>query len=654
MNRQVSFSSAVTTGVDSASGEGSSGLLFRGLYLKILAVFLAVLLIGVGAVVWVDQFEVEEHKREAVEAASLHGHLLQQQIVRSLSATYALAALLRQGRGELRDFESLAVEMLNMYGGLSSLQLAPNGVIRQVVPMLGNEVAIGHDLLADPMRNKEAFLALKTRTLTLAGPFELRQGGQAVVGRLPVFIDTGTSGERFWGFATALIRIPDLLRASALGEDRRLGLEFALTRVHPDTGEVQTIWASEKFQPGAAVSFPVVVPNGEWLLQAVRTDGWHSPPKTLAWMVFAVLMMAVLSAFLTFQGLRQPLLLSAEIARRTAALNEANESLQREIFEHWETEIALRESERGLERRVQERTLELEIANTALNAEKLEQQRLIDKLADTRSQLLQSQMMAAIGQLAAGVAHEINNPLGFISSNVGMMKSYVDSLVSALPRQRALIAPCLADYPELDGQFRWIEEEIDLAYIREDFPSLIDDTQAGLARVKRIVQDLREFSFVDQADWQVIDLNHLLERVLGVMASDFGERIKVSCHLGTLPGVECNGPQIAQVIRNLLLNAVQAIDGEGEISLTTRISTNGVELVVADSGHGIAPEQLDRVFEPFFTTRSVGSGKGLGLSVAFHVIKRHGGNIAVYSQYGRGAQFTVALPISQDATVTRK
>ena len=108
------------------------------------------------------------------------------------------------------------------------------------------------------------------------------------------------------------------------------------------------------------------------------------------------------------------------------------------------------------------------------------------------------------------------------------------------------------------------------------------------------------------------------------------------------------------MIRNLLLNAVQAIDGEGEISLTTRISANGVELVVADCGHGIAPEQLDRVFEPFFTTRSVGSGKGLGLSVAFHVIKRHGGNIAVDSQYGRGAQFTVALPISQDATVNRK
>lgn len=654
MTRQASTVSRVTRGVDSISGQVSSGQKIRGLFLKVLAVFGAVLLMGIGAVVWVDQSEVEEHKREALQAASLHGHLLQQQVVRSLSATYALAALLRQGHGELQDFESLATEMLEMYGGLSSLQLAPNGVIRQVVPVLGNELAIGHDLLADPERNKEAFLALKSRTLTLAGPFELRQGGQAVVGRLPVFIDAGTSGERFWGFATAMIRIPDLLRASALGDDRRPGHEFALTRMHPDTGEVQMIWASGKFRQEDSVSFPVAVPNGEWQLQVVRVDGWHSPPKTLAWMIFAVLMIAVLSAFLAFQALRQPVLLSAEIARRTAALNEANESLQREIFEHWQAEMALRESERGLEQRVQERTQELEVANTALTSEKLEQQRLIDKLADTRSQLLQSQMMAAIGQLAAGVAHEINNPLGFISSNVGMMKSYVDSLISILPRQRALIAPCLADYPELDEQLRCIEEEIDLAYIREDFPALIEDTLTGLGRVKRIVQDLREFSFVDQADWQEVDLNHMLERVLGVMASDFGERIKVSCQFGVLPGIECNAPQIAQVIRNLLLNAVQSIDGEGEISLTTRLHTDGVELVVADSGHGIAPEHLERVFEPFFTTRAVGSGRGLGLSVAYHVVKRHGGNIVVDSPAGDGSRFTVVLPTCQDPTVNRK
>lgn len=654
MNSKASSVNANTGRVDFATGEVKSGHPFLGLYLKVVVVFIAVLLAGVGAVVWVDHAEVEEHKREALQAASLHGQLLQQQIERSLSATYALAALLRQGHGEIQGFESLANEMLGMYGGLSSLQLAPNGVIRQVVPLQGNEAAIGHDLLGDPARNKEAFLALKSRSLTLAGPFELRQGGQAVVGRLPVFINAGSSSERFWGFSTALIRIPDLLRASALGEGKQPGHDFSLVRVHPDTGEVQIIWASGKVRLEDPVGFSITVPNGKWTLQVVRSDGWHLHRMTLAWMIFAVLVMAALAAFVSFQLLRQPLLLSKEIGLRTVALNEANDSLQREIFEHWQTEMALREGERRLERRVQERTQELEVANFALTAKKLEQQELIDKLADTRSQLLQSQMMAAIGQLAAGVAHEINNPLGFISSNVGMMKSYVDSLLSAVPRQRALIEPYLADYPDLGEQLRMIDEEIDLAYIQEDFPSLVDDTQAGLARVKSIVQDLREFSFVDKAEWQVVDFNHMLERVLGVMANDFGERIKVSCRLGDLPGVECNAPQIAQVVRSLLLNAVQAIDGQGEITLTTRTHSEGIELVVSDSGHGIAPEHLERIFEPFFTTRAVGVGKGLGLSVAYHVVKRHGGNITVDSQLAQGTQFSVVLPIRQDATVNPK
>ncbi|MBS1142877.1 MAG: sensor hybrid histidine kinase [Proteobacteria bacterium] len=653
MNRSF-FSVRSATSGDSESTEQLHAPFFQGLVAKVVAVFLAVLMAGLGVVAWVDRSEVEEHQREALEAASLHGHLLQEQVVRSLSATYALAALLRQGRGELKGFEALAGEMLDMYGGLSSLQLAPNGVIRHIVPIQGNELALGHDLLADPARNKEAFLALQTRKLTLAGPFELRQGGTAVVGRLPVFIEAGTSEERFWGFVTAVIRISDLLRASALGEDRRQEHEYALNRVHPDTGEVQTIWASGKARLEDAVEYPVTVPNGQWSLLVERKEGWHSPPLTLTWMILGALLIAALSAFLALQVLRQPVLLSAEIARRTAALNEANESLQTEIFEHWQAEVALRDSERQLEQRVQERTQALEVANNALTEERTEQQRLIDKLADTRSQLLQSQMMAAVGQLAAGVAHEINNPLSYISSNVGTMKSYVDALVDGLSRQRALLAACQPASPEVEAQCRQIEAQIDLAYIREDFPAMIDDTLAGLARVKRIVQDLRDFSFVDQADWQTVDLNHVLDSVLGVMAVDFGARIKLSQNREALPEVECNAPQMAQVIRNLLLNAVQAIDGEGDIALTTRVLAEGVELTVSDSGRGIAPEHLARIFEPFFTTRAVGTGTGLGLSVAYHVVKRHGGNITVDSEPGRGARFTLQLPFRQDSTVNRK
>jgi len=652
MNRQdfTPPSDSVVSDHPSASRE----LSLRILYLKVFAVFVTLFALGLGAVFWADQAEVEAHKREAVEAASLHGHLLQQQLVRSLSATYALAAVMRQGHGEIHEFEELAKEMLVMYGGLSSLQLAPNGVISRIVPIQGNEAAIGHNLLGDPERNREAFLAMESRALTLAGPFELRQGGQAVVGRLPVFLDVQKPAEHFWGFVTAVVRIPDLLRASALGDDRSRGHEFVLTKMHPDRGDRQVIWASGKVVLDDPVSFRIAVPNGEWTLEVARVDSWHSPVTTLAWLGGAVLLISVLSAFLAYQVLRQPLRMSEEIEARTAALNESNESLKTEIFQHWQTELALREGEQRLERRVLERTHELEIANEALVAEKARQQELIDKLADTRSQLLQSQMMAAVGQLAAGVAHEINNPMGFISSNIGMMKTYVDALMDGLARQQTLLAPWLANYPELQEQLLMIEQDIDLPFIHDDFPPLIQDTLEGLVRVKRIVQDLREFSFVDRSEWQSVDLNRCIESTLGVMAGEFGERIVVAREFGDIPEIPCHPAQLSQVLRSLLLNALQAIEGQGQIKLTTRVIDSWVELSVADNGRGIAPEFVDRVFEPFFTAGTVGKGMGLGLSVAYHVVKRHCGDISVWSSLGNGSCFTVRLPIAQTAAVDSK
>lgn len=619
--------------------------LLRRLYLKVLPVFVGCMLLGGGVILWLDRNEVDEHKQEAIAAASVHGHLLEQQLVRSLSATYALAAVLRQGNGQMEDFDALASQMLTMYGGLSALQLAPHGVIRHVVPRAGHEAAIGHNLLDDPERNKEAFLALKSRALTLAGPFELRQGGQAVVGRLPVFLDIGKREEHFWGFATALIRIPDLLRASALTGQRMQGHDFELTRVPPGATVLQTIWRSTQEPMLDPVSIRISVPNGEWTLKVVRSEGWHTPTLTLVWLSLVVLAVSILSTLLAYHLLCRPLLLSQEVSVRTAALNEANESLQTEIFQHWQAELALRESERVLELRVQERTQELELANAALQSEQAEQRRLIDKLADTRSQLVQSRMMAAVGQLAAGVAHEINNPLGFIISNVSVMQGYVESLLTGLRNQSTLLAAHLSVHPDLAEKVREIEEKIDLPFIREDLPPLIRDSLDGLSRVRQIVQDLREFSCVDQNDWQAADLNRCLQSTLAVMANDFGERISVARHFGDLPMLMCNAPQLSQVFRNLLLNAVQAIDGTGEIRISTRVSGDAVEVEIADSGHGIAAENLRRVFEPFFSTRDVGQGMGLGLAVAYHVVKHHGGDISVSSETGHGATFVLQLPV---------
>lgn len=617
----------------------------RRLYLKVGLVFFVCLLLGAGVILWIDRSEVEEHKREAVTAARVHAHLLEQQLVRSLSATYALAAVLRQGKGNIEDFEELAGQMLEMYGGLSALQLAPNGIIRQIVPRAGHEAAIGHDLLEDPERSKEAFLALKSRALTLAGPFELRQGGQAVVGRLPVFLDVGKRQERFWGFATALIRIPDLLRASALTGDGAQGLEFVLTRVRHGSDELQVIWQSTPNPMVDPVDIHVNVPNGAWTLSVVRSGGWHTPTLTLIGLALAVLGASVLAALLTYHLLRRPLLLAQEVARQTAALNEANDSLQTEIFQHWQTELALRESERALELRVQARTQELEQANEALQGERAEQQRLIDKLDDTRSQLVQSRMMAAVGQLAAGVAHEINNPLGFIVSNVSVMQGHVDALLDGLNAQSQLLPQHLADRPALLEKLRDIETKMDLRSLREDLPPLFKDSLDGLSRIWRIVQDLREFSCVDQSDWQAADINKCLDNTLAFMSDDFAGRIEVVRDFGELPLLMCHAPQISQVFRSVLLNAVEAIDGAGRISIATRVAEKAVEIAIADTGHGIPADNLERIFDPFFSTRDVGKGMGLGLAMAYQVMKRHGGDITVTSESGQGAAFLLRLPL---------
>lgn len=617
----------------------------RCLYLKVVLVFVVCVLLGVAVVLWVDRDEIDEHKREALTAGRVHAHLLEQQLVRSLSATYALAAVLRQGKGNVEDFEELAEQMLAMYGGLSALQLAPNGIIQQIVPGAGHEAAIGHDLLDDPERSKEAFLALKSRALTLAGPFELRQGGQAVVGRLPVFLDVGKRQERFWGFVTAVIRIPDLLRASALTGDGAQGHDFVLTRVRHGSDELQVIWQSTPNPLIDPVSIHINVPNGVWTLSVVRSGGWHMPTMTLVGLVLGVLGACVLAAMLAYHLLRRPLLLAQEVERQTAALNEANDSLQTEIFQHWQTELALRESERALELRVQARTAELESANEALQGERAVQQHLIDTLADTRSQLMQSRMMAAVGQLAAGVAHEINNPLAFIVSNVSVMQSHVDALLNGLDEQSQLLPEHLADRPELLARLRDIEAKMELDSIREDLPPLFKDSLDGLSRIWRIVQDLRELSCVDRSDWQAADINRCLEDTLAFMSNDFADRIEVSCDFGKLPLLMCHVPQISQVFRSVLLNAVEAIDGVGKIGIATRVAESFVEISISDSGHGISPDNLERIFDPFFSTRDVGRGMGLGLAMAYQVMKRHDGDITVTSESGKGAVFLLSLPI---------
>lgn len=296
----------------------------------------------------------------------------------------------------------------------------------------------------------------------------------------------------------------------------------------------------------------------------------------------------------------------------------------------------------GLEAAVAERTRDLRQANCALTAEIAERGRL-------ESQLVQSEKLAAIGQLAAGVAHHINNPLGFALSNLGTLSGYLNALLSMLAAYE--VAASQFGSAEEVGKLRrlWLLLEID--HLKADLPGLFDETRDGLARVRRIVDDLRNFARIDSpSDWQWFNLHRGIDAALNLAGGEVKEKTEVIKEYGALPEIECLPSQLNQVIMNLLLNAAQAIgDERGRIVVRTGRADDHVWLEVEDSGSGIAAENLPRIFDPFFTTRAVGKGSGLGLSMSYGIVHNHHGRIEVRSEIGKGTTFRVVLPVRQPA-----
>ncbi|MEO6281569.1 ATP-binding protein [Roseateles sp.] len=267
------------------------------------------------------------------------------------------------------------------------------------------------------------------------------------------------------------------------------------------------------------------------------------------------------------------------------------------------------------------------------------------RLEEAQNQLLQSEKMASIGQLAAGVAHEINNPIGFVSSNLSSLRGYVEpvfSLLAMLKRQPADALPA-----EVQGELARLNKTIDLDFVQEDLPQLLSESEDGLSRVKKIVQDLKDFSRVDHADWQDADLNAGLDSTLNVVMNEVKYKAEVRKDYAVLPPVRCIAAQLNQVFMNLIVNAAHAIPERGTITLATRVEGDWVCVEVGDTGCGMSEEVKRRIFEPFYTTKPVGQGTGLGLSLSFSIVQKHGGRIEVESEIGVGTRFKVWIPVRQ-------
>jgi signal transduction histidine kinase len=250
--------------------------------------------------------------------------------------------------------------------------------------------------------------------------------------------------------------------------------------------------------------------------------------------------------------------------------------------------------------------------------------------------------MASVGQLVAGVAHELNNPIGFVYSNVGTLEDFVKRLRAILDVYRA--AP-LAEPAQARVDEEWKALKIDYALKYVD--SMIEGIREGAERARKIVRDLRVFARTDADVWQAVDLHAELESSLTLVNHLLKERVTVHRAFGELPSVECVRSQIDQVFLNLLANAAQAITGPGAITLQTRVQDGDAVVAISDTGPGIPPDVMGRIFDPFFTTKPVGEGTGLGLSISYEIVKKLGGEIRAESGPGGGATFTVRLPLAR-------
>jgi two-component system, NtrC family, sensor kinase len=310
--------------------------------------------------------------------------------------------------------------------------------------------------------------------------------------------------------------------------------------------------------------------------------------------------------------------------------------------------------ERRKTEKIQNLNEQLLATSAKIEAQNDELKNTLKRLEETQAHMIQSEKMASIGQLAAGVAHEINNPTGFVSSNLKTLLDYQKDITELIDKYHAF-AENIQNNGNLESlsmmiretvqEIKAFEDDIDIQYIMEDITDLIGDCREGTDRIKKIVLDLKDFAHPGEDKIQTLDINSGLESTLNVVNNEIKYKATVKKDFGSIPAIKGYPQQLNQVFMNILVNAAQAIEKKGEIEIRTSHVEDQVEIQISDSGSGIAEENLQKIFDPFFTTKDVGKGTGLGMNIAYNIIKKHHGNIAVDSHVGKGTTFTIRLPV---------
>ncbi|MBI2821134.1 MAG: HAMP domain-containing protein [Acidobacteria bacterium] len=319
-----------------------------------------------------------------------------------------------------------------------------------------------------------------------------------------------------------------------------------------------------------------------------------------------------------------------ELQDLARTFNEMAQSLQ-------ERSHALLELNRNLEHKVRERTVALQQSNAELKA-------AYQDLQQAHAQLVQSEKMASLGQLVAGIAHEIKNPLNFIYGNTDFLRDYIGKLKNLVDRCQSLASLSAEDRQRLDRE----KQTINFDFLMEDLSSLIDNFEEGAGRIHAIVADLRTFSRMDTHEVSDTDVEASIDVALNLLKNMHRERIRIHRQYTGVPRIRAYAGQLGQVFMNILSNACQAIPAQGDIWIRTHTRDGKVAVEFEDNGRGIPQEHLHRIFEPFFTTKKTGEGTGLGLSISYGIIRQHNGQITVQSEPGKGTRFQVVLPVGME------
>lgn len=429
----------------------------------------------------------------------------------------------------------------------------------------------------------------------------------------------------------------DEMESALFGEkiNEKSEMEFELTSAYQGSEAVEKVISSlKKGQPFAMAFVDIRMPPGMDGIETIKAI-WELDPK---------IQVVICTAFSDYSwdetietlGQTDQLL----ILKKPFDIIEVKQ-LASALVSKWNLTKQAKLNHKQLEVRVQHRTQQLTEQTNNLRE-------TVKALKETKAQLFQADKLASIGQLAAGLAHEINNPIGYVSCNLNTLDQYLKDIHLCLApssdsNEQTIESPTVNETDDANSQ---TDPDIDLNFILEDIQDLMKDSLEGIDRVARIVGDLTDFSHVNSSERLPVNVNELIDKTINVARNQIKAKAVVTQDFQKVPEITVNGGQLGQVILNLLINACQAIPENGHINIRTSADDVNLMIEIEDNGKGIPEESRHKIFDPFFTSKPVGEGTGLGLHIVHNIITQHEGDISFTSTLDKGTCFTILLPIT--------